>query len=160
MRRPSSSSRAATAAALIAAASLAAAGAAVAAARGAHHVAGPGIAIAGRPQGRLAPGRALPIDLRLTDRRPFAIRVTRLTVSVRSVTPRPGCAARRNFRALQFRGRHPLVLRPGRPRTLAQLGYPVAAWPRVQMLDTSFDQTACARVKVALAYTATGRRAR
>jgi hypothetical protein len=160
MRRPSISSRAATSAALIAAVCLTAVGAAAAAAGGAHRAAGPGISIAGRPQGKLAPGTMLPIDLRLTDRRAFPVRVTRLAVSVRSVTPRPGCAARRNFRALPFHGRHPLVLRPGRPRTLAQLGYPAAAWPRVKMLDTGFDQTACARVRVALAYTATARRAR
>ncbi len=124
-----------------------------------HRAPAPGIAVAGRPTGKLAPGVRLPLNLRLTDRRPFALRVTRLVVTVRGVT-RPGCAARRNFRALPFRGRYPIRLRPGRSRTLAQLGYPAARWPAVAMLDTVADQTACRGAQVALAYAATARRAR
>jgi hypothetical protein len=109
------------------------------------------------PSGRLAPGGRVPIDLRLTDRRPFALRITRLVVTVRGVTPR-GCAPRRNFRAFPFRGRTPIVLRPGRSRTLAQLGYPAARWPGVAMIDTASDQAACRGARVALAYVATARR--
>jgi len=124
-----------------------------------HRAAAPAVAIAGRPSGRLAPGGRVRIDLRLTDRRPFALRITRLVVTVRGVTPR-GCAARRNFRALPFRGRSPIVLRPGRSRTLAQLGYADARWPGVAMLDTGSDQAACKGAHVALAYVATARRAR
>jgi hypothetical protein len=138
----------------------AAAAGVAAAAGGTHRAAGPGIAVAGRPSGALVPGRRVPIDLRLTDRRPFAVRITRLVVTVRGVTPRRGCAALRNFRALPFRGRSPIVLHPGRSRTLAQLGYPAARWPGVAMLDTRSDQAACRGAHVALAYAATARRAR
>jgi hypothetical protein len=79
---------------------------------------------------------------------------------VGAVTPRRGCPARRNFRALPFRGRYPIVLRPGGSRTLAQLGYPAARWPGVAMLDTGSDQAACRGARIALAYAATARRAR
>jgi hypothetical protein len=162
MLRLRSTSRVRAVGVVVAAVCLATAAAAgvAAAAGGKHRAAGPGVAISGRPSGALAPGRRVPIDLRLTDRRPFALRITRLVVTVRGVIPRRGCAAGRNFRALPFRGRYPIVLRPGRGRTLAQLGYPAARWPDVAMLDTGSDQAACRGAHVTLAYAATASRAR
>jgi hypothetical protein len=59
-----------------------------------------------------------------------------------------------------FALRHPLTLKPGRSRTLAQFGYPRGRWPRIVMRDTTSDQTTCAGARVTLRYTATARRAR
>jgi len=137
----------------------AAAGAADASAPGAH-ARRAGFTIVGRLTGRLAPGAGVPIDLRLTNRSRFPLRVTRLAVSVRAVTAPASCGARANFRARAFRGRYPIALPAGRSRTLAQLGYPAGRWPRIEMLETGKDQDACAGARITLAYSGTARRGR
>jgi hypothetical protein len=138
---------------------VAAAGAAMAASASHPHAPAAGFAIGGRVSGRLVPGARLPIDLRLINRRHFALRITRLAVSVRAVTTRPGCSGR-NFRVLGFRGRYPIRLPGGRSRTLAQLGYPTGRWPRVEMLETHRDQDACAGARITLVYSGSARRTR
>ena len=153
--------RARRAAAIGLAACLLVAAAGAAAAASAHRrPARAGLGIAGRPAGRLSPGAGVPIDLRLTNRRRFALRVIRVTVSIRAKTSRRGCDARRNFRVRPLRLRHALRLGPGRSRTLAQLGYGRGRWPRIVMRDTAVNQAACAGARVALRYAATARRAR
>ena len=153
--------RARRAAAIGLAACLLVAAAGAAAAASAHHrPARAGLGIAGRPAGRLAPGAGVPIDLRLTNRRRFVLRVIRVTVSIRAKTSRRGCDARRNFRVRPLTLRHALRLGPGRSRTLAQLGYGRRLWPRIVMRDTPVNQAACAGARVALRYAATARRAR
>jgi hypothetical protein len=137
-----------------------AAGAAAAAAAGGPRAGRAGFAIAGRPAGRLAPGSGAPIDLRLTNRRHFAVRVTRLVVSVRAIAGHRGCGLGANFRIVPFRGRYPITLPAGRSRTLAQLGYPAGRWPRVEMRETGRNQDACAGARLALAYSGRARRAR
>jgi hypothetical protein len=119
---------------------------------------GPGFAIAGRPVGTLAPGRALPIDVGLSNRRPYPLRISRITVAVRSVSGR-GCAAGANFRAVPYRGR-PIRLAPWATRTLAGIGIRRALWPRVAMLDTRVSQDACAGARLVLRYAGSARRAR
>ncbi|HEY3765289.1 MAG TPA: hypothetical protein VGL44_09025 [Gaiellales bacterium] len=134
-------------------------GAAAAAAGSAHHPAPPALGVAGRPAGLLAPGRAVPIELALTNRRRFAVRVTRVVVSIGRTSVR-GCGLRSNFRVRQLRLRRPIGLRPRSTRTLAQLGYGRVLWPRLVMLDTAANQDACADARVHLVYSAAGRRAR
>jgi hypothetical protein len=117
-----------------------------------------GFAVSGRPAGRLVPGGALPIDLRLANHRPYALRVTALRVAVAGVS-RPGCGARANFATRPYRGR-PIVIPPKSARTLAGLGLPPALWPRVAMRDTAGSQDACAGARLSLRYSGTARRAR
>lgn len=117
-----------------------------------------GFSVSGRPVGRLVPGRSLPIDLRLENRRPFALRVTVLTVAVRAAA-RPGCAPRANFAARPYRGR-PLLVPPRAVRTLSGLGVSRSLWPRVAMRDTAVSQDACAGARVTLRYAGVARRAR
>jgi hypothetical protein len=117
-----------------------------------------GFAVSGRAAGRLVPGAQLPIDLRLTNRRPFRLRVTALTVAVRAAD-RPGCAVAANFSVRAYRGR-PLVLRARSSRTLGALGVSPALWPRIGMRDTAAAQDACAGARLELRYAGTARRAR
>jgi hypothetical protein len=117
-----------------------------------------GFAIAGRAAGSLAPGRSRPIDLRLTNRHPFALRVTSLSVSV-SAAGRPGCAPRANFATRPYSGR-PFVVPAKAARTLGGLRIPRWHWPRVTMRDTAAPQNACAGAGLTLRYTGAARRAR
>ncbi len=133
--------------------------AAAAAAGSTRHPAPPALGVAGRPAGSLAPGRAVPIAVTLTNRRRFPVRVTRVVVSIRR-TPVRGCGVRSNFRIRPLRLRHPIRLRPRSTRTLAQLGYPRDRWPRLVMRDTSANQDGCAGARIRLVYSAAGRRAR
>lgn len=141
---------------------LAAAGALVAAAAVAdaapRRTAAAGFTVSGRATGRLVPGAALPIDLRLTNRRAYALSVTALTVVVRAVG-RPGCGVRANFATRPYRGR-PIVLPPRAARTLAALGISRALWPRVAMRDTRVSQDACAGARLSLRFGGLARRAR
>lgn len=155
-----SRARRAAAVGLLACLLVVAAGAAAAATSTHRRPTRPALGIAGRPAGRLSPGAGVPIDLRLTNRRRFALRVTRVTVSIRARTSRRRCDARRNFRVRALVLRRALRLGPGRSRTLAQLGYPRSRWPRIVMRDTAVNQAACAGARVALRYAATARRAR
>jgi hypothetical protein len=117
-----------------------------------------GFAVSGRPAGRLVPGGELPIDLRLINRRPYALRVTALRVAVAAVS-RAGCLARANFATRAYRGR-PIVLPARAARTLTGLGVPRSLWPRVAMRDTAGRQDACAGARLSLRYTGSARRAR
>lgn len=117
-----------------------------------------GFTVSGRPAGRLAPGRSFPIDVRLVNRRRFAIRVTAVGVAVRAVSRR-GCRPRANFVTRPYRGR-PIVLPPHAARTLAGLGVRRALWPRIGMRDTAARQDACAGARLALRYSGVARRAR
>jgi hypothetical protein len=159
-RHGTSRARRAAAIGIVACLLVAAAGAAAAASPTHRRPARAALGIAGRPAGRLAPGTGIPIDLRLTNRRRFPLRVMRVTVSIRAKTSRPACDARRNFGVRPLMLRHALTLPPGRSRTLAQLGYSRGRWPRIVMRDTRRDQATCAGARVALRYTATARRAR
>ena len=158
--RGTSRARRAAAIGLTACLLLAVAGAAAAASAAHRRPARAALGIAGRPAGRLSPGIGVPIDLRLTNRRRFALRVIRVTVSIRAKTSRRGCDTRRNFRVRPLMLRHPLRLGPGRSRTHAQLGYGRGRWPRIVMRDTPVNQAACAGARVALRYVATAWRAR
>lgn len=117
-----------------------------------------GFAISGRPAGGLVPGGSRVIDLRLANRRPFPLRVTALTVAVRSVS-RAGCRARANFTTRPYRGR-PIVLPAKAVRTLAGLRIRRALWPRVAMRNTAARQDACAGARLSLRYAGIARRAR
>lgn len=118
----------------------------------------PGFAVSGTPAGRLAPGRGVPIDLRLANRRAYALRITALTVAVRAAS-RPGCGVRANFAARAYRGR-PIVVPAKAVRTLRGLRIPRALWPRIAMRDLGAAQDACAGARLSLRYAGVARRAR
>jgi hypothetical protein len=117
-----------------------------------------GFTVSGRAAGRLVPGGALSIDLRLRNGRPFALRVTALTVAVRAAS-RPGCAPHANFATRPYRGR-PVVVPPKAVRTLSGLRISRSLWPRVIMRDTAALQGACAGARLVLRFAGVARRAR
>lgn len=117
-----------------------------------------GFLVSGRPAGSLAPGGSVSIDLRLSNRRPFALRVTALTVAVRAAS-RPGCTPRANFATRPYGGR-PVVVPPKAVRTLSGLRIGRRLWPRVVMRDTAARQDACAGARLSLRFAGVARRAR
>jgi len=117
-----------------------------------------GFRVSGRAAGRLAPGGSLSIDLRLRNRRPFALRITALTVAVRAAS-RPGCRPRANFATRPYRGR-PVVLPAKAVRTLSGLHISRGLWPQVIMRDTAARQDACAGARLSLRFAGVAGRAR
>lgn len=106
--------------------------------------------IAGSASGTLAPGVTLPLALVLSNPNPQPLTVRRLAVQVVS-TSSPRCLAS-NFAITQYSGRYPVLVPPGRRRSLAELGIPTAQWPRITMLNLATNQDPCKGVKVNLRY--------
>jgi hypothetical protein len=120
------------------------------------------LTISGRLARPLRPGTSGRLDLRLANRRPFAVWVTRLRirVSVDRRHRRAGCSARRDFAVRQLSRRaHPLRLPARRARRLSRLR--VKRLPGVAMRNLrTVNQDACKGAKLRLRYTGTARRAR
>ena len=110
----------------------------------------------------LRPGTSQPINLMLTNRHPFALRITHLKVRLRidSRHARAGCSARRDFRAVQLRRRaYPIRLPAGRRHSLTGLQFRRANLPRVRMVNhLAVNQDACKGAKLRLDYSGRARR--
>ena len=133
------------------------------AARGSHRPAPkPAFSIRGDLHVRLHPGTSQRINLVLTNRRRFALRITRLKVRLRvdRSHARAGCSARRDFRVAQLRGRaYPIRLRARRRRSLTRLGVRRRNLPRVKMINrAATNQDACKGAKLRLTYSGRARR--
>ncbi len=99
----------------------------------------------------LYPGVGGPLDLILTNRHIFDVRVVSLRVRVQALTTRPSCRGDVNYTATQYRGRYPLLLAPG-TTALSSLVADSSLWPRVSMTDLPVNQDACKRAVVSLEY--------
>lgn len=99
----------------------------------------------------LYPGGGAPLNLVLTNRHRFDIRVRALHVDVRTDTTRRSCRGSVNYAARQYRGRYPLLLHPG-STSLSALVSSRSLWPRVSMHNLSTNQDACKRAVVSLVY--------
>lgn len=109
--------------------------------------------ISGSLSRKLAPGVSAPLKLRLTNRRGFALRVSRLRISasVDRRHARAGCRVSRDLSIRQLRTRLPVRVLPAhRTRSLSQLG--VRALPRVAMRNSNRNQDACRGARFRLAY--------
>ena len=110
----------------------------------------------------MRPGASQAINLVLTNRLPFALRVTRLKVRLRIDRrhSRAGCSVRRDFRAVQLKRRaYPIRLRARRRRSLLGLRVRRRNLPRVTMINRhDSNQDACKGAKLRLAYSGTARR--
>ena len=94
-------------------------------------------------------GRAVPINLRFTNRSRFRLTVRRVRVVVMGTSAR-GCRAS-NFVVVQhLRAR--AVVPPHATRSLASLGLRRWNWPRLRMRNGG-NQDACQRAKVELRFT-------
>jgi hypothetical protein len=107
----------------------------------------------------LVPGRVVPLDLRLTNPRGFALGFTRLAVAIdgirapRASASRP-CSAR-DFAVVQRAGSDRLRVPAGRTRTLSALGVAPARLPRVAMLNRAVNQDGCKQASLRLRFTGT-----
>ena len=115
--------------------------------------------IAGRLPRPLVPGASQPLNLRLTNRRRFGLRITRLTVGV-TVDARhaaAGCSSSANFRVMRLaKGAYPIRLRPRSTRTLRGLG--VRRLPLVVMRNLATNQDACQGARLSFRYKGRARR--
>lgn len=166
---PARSSTPMRTAATVAAALLVLGPAAYALGTAAHRTKGPkrhhakrSFAISGKLAGPLRPGASRALNLRLANRRPFTLWVTRLRirVSVDRRHRRAGCTARRDLAVRQLpRRAYPLKLPARRARRLGRLR--VRRLPRVAMRNLrTVNQDACKGAKLRLRYTGTARRTR
>jgi hypothetical protein len=110
--------------------------------------------------GTLAPGVSLPVDLRLFNPYPFALRIVGLSVRVRRVSA-PNASGdypctTRDFVSSAFSGRYGFRLLSHRNVSLARLGFPARRWPHVGMIDRSVNQDGCKQAIVTLGYSGTG----
>ena len=116
-----------------------------------------GFRISGEESTRLYPGVGAPLDLVLTNPNRFDLRVVALSVRIGSSTSRAWCAGDANYAVSQYRGRYPLLLRPGSTR-LRSLVASSADWPRISMFDLPTNQDSCKGAVVALTYRGTATR--
>ena len=116
--------------------------------------------IAGSPTVPVPRGAALALDLAFTNRNYFAVSITDVRVTVRSIraphadTGHP-CTA--DDFAIEQVPQDVKVLVAGRARSsLSSLHLPHAYWPRVGLRTRSVNQDGCAGASLTLAYTASG----
>jgi hypothetical protein len=112
----------------------------------------------------LAPGRVLPLDLRLTNPHSDALRIGRLAVRVATVhAPRADamhpCAVG-DFAVVPFSGPYGFALRARTTARLSTLGIPERQWPHVAMSDRPVNQDGCKHARLSLSYTGDAVRAR
>lgn len=102
--------------------------------------------IAGAP-GTLPPGVPVPLDLRVENPNPFALRLTSLTVTVAARTSVAGCDGARDFRVTGLA--RPVEVPARSSAALTALGVPRAALPTVTAPGLPGR---CARARVVLRY--------
>ncbi len=106
--------------------------------------------ISGAAAGALLPGgAAVPVELTLTNPNGVPITVTDVAMRVTGAVP-SGCAAAIVV-AQQLAAA--VVVPAQSTRTLSALGVPADAWPRLAMIDTQTDQSACQRAAIELGFT-------
>ena len=99
----------------------------------------------------LYPGGGAPLNLVLTNRHRFDIRVRALRVDVRADTTKRSCRGNVNYAARQYRGPFPLLLHPG-STPLSALVSDASRWPLISMHNLATNQDACKRAVVSLVY--------
>ena len=114
-------------------------------------------AISGRLTELLAPGRAVPLDLRLTNSRNTALRIRLLSVRVVDVrapqADRAHPCTAGDFAVVQLAGSYGFRLPAHRSRSLSALGIASRRWPRVAMVNRPVNQDGCKRASLTLRFT-------
>ena len=110
-------------------------------------------AITGQLPGAVLPGASIPLDLRLTNPNPRALRITQLTIAV-TVDPahaRAGCDRLRDFHVVKLPpSAYPIRLRAHQRARLSELR--VLVPPRLRMIDRPANQNACKGAQLRLRY--------
>jgi hypothetical protein len=121
----------------------------------------PVFSVSGNLENALAPGVEVPLDLIISNKHSYPVRMRALVVTVASVDngstdPHNQCAVT-NFSVTQAVGIAPIMLKPHSRVSLASLGVTKAHWPKVRMLQVSKrTQEECKSARVTLEYSAPG----
>lgn len=121
----------------------------------------PVFSVSGDLSSSLAPGATVPLDLVISNKHSYPVRVRSMVVTIASVVngstdPQKQCAVT-NFSVSQAVGVAPIMLKPHSRVTLASLGVTKANWPQVRMLQVSKRaQQACKNARLTLEYSAPG----
>lgn len=115
---------------------------------------GKAFTMAGNLTATLTPGRQVPLDIVYTNPNNFAIKLTRLAVSVDAATSKPGCSGATNFFVAPFSGAYPVTIPKGSSR-LSQAVTDSSKWPQVAMRNLASNQDACKNAKLVLRYDGT-----
>jgi len=107
----------------------------------------------------LQPGRAVPLDLALTNPGRAEVTISGLDVRVAAIrAPRSDrtypCGVD-DFSVTQFAGAYGFTLPPSSTSTLSALGVPPQQWPQVAMLNRLANQNGCKGASLQLQYTGT-----
>jgi hypothetical protein len=112
----------------------------------------------------LAPGRAAPLDLRLTNPNLSVMRIDELAVRLEHIDAPEADARRRctadDFAVVQYSGEDDVELPRSSTHTLSSLGIPVAHWPQILMANRPVNQDGCKNASLRLSYTAKSTRGR
>jgi hypothetical protein len=110
----------------------------------------------GTERGLLAPGRALPINLVISNPLRFDIRVVSVSAHIRDITtrdgaPNPACHGSANATVVAALSAD-VVVPAYETRSLEQLGDPQSDWPRVAMTDLATNQDACKATRFSITF--------
>ena len=88
----------------------------------------------------------------------FPISVTEVALALDPYSSNSACKPDQNFTVEQMpASRYPLTLPGDSTKKLSQLGVPPSDMPKVKMLNTSFDQSACKGVDISFRHSGDGR---
>jgi hypothetical protein len=110
----------------------------------------------------LAPGVSVPLNLTLSNPNKKALAVTGLGVTIQGVTRTSDATAHNlpcgptDYAVTQYGGPYPLTVPAKGSASLAGLGVPSSAWPKVTMLDRPANQDGCKGASLTLAYSGSG----
>jgi hypothetical protein len=113
--------------------------------------------VSGSVRGLLVPGKALPVNLVISNPLRFDIRVLSVSAHIRDITtrngsPNPACSGSANATVLASFAAN-VVVPAHETRSLEQLGDPQSDWPRVAMTDLATNQDACKATTFSIAFT-------
>jgi hypothetical protein len=121
----------------------------------------PVFSVSGDLSSRLAPGAEVPLDLVISNKHSYPVRMRAMVVTIASVAngstdPHKQCAVT-NFSVTQAVGVTPIMLKPHSRVSLSSLGVAKADWPKVGMLQVSKRaQQECKNARLTLEYSAPG----
>lgn len=117
--------------------------------------------LSGNASGPMLGGSGAPIDVQLANGYDFAILVTDLRVTVRTVDAPHADAAHpctaKDFVVGQIAGNPGIVVPAHASTSLGRMQYPTSTWPRLAMVSRSVNRNACQGASLTLGYTASRR---
>jgi len=125
-------------------------------------VSAPSFTISGNLAVPLSPGVRRQLNLSISNRNPFRLSVTKLTVTLQRISA-PNADATHpckvtDFAARQLQRPYKFIVRSHHVVNLRRLGLPRSQWPAISMLDTPVNQDGCKGVTLKLTYTGVAKR--